>query len=179
MACPQSHNDHLVFSRKEVVCILSVVKRVLLKPFSPLPFFHYGLSFLKRDFMQILRQLPTILRRSVSLLVPILQWDGVHWMSVNSVDCCSVDSHETSISISLFLGFCSTCKTDKATEMTTALGCTASCFFKEQLGRWLQCICFSLIPCRKLSRWNGLLDGCPIVGRDIDSSTSIPGSLFC
>ena len=50
VGCPQSHNDHLVFSGKEVACILSVVIRTLLKP-SPLPLFHYGLCFFKRDFM--------------------------------------------------------------------------------------------------------------------------------
>ena len=44
VSCPQSHNDHLVFSWKEVVCILSVViLRMLLKPSYPLPLFHYGL----------------------------------------------------------------------------------------------------------------------------------------
>ena len=48
VSCPQSHNDHLVFSRKEVVCIPSVVVRMLLKPSSPLHLFHYGLCFLNR-----------------------------------------------------------------------------------------------------------------------------------
>ena len=37
VACPQSDNDHLVFSREEVVCILTVVMRTLLKPSSLLP----------------------------------------------------------------------------------------------------------------------------------------------
>ena len=32
----QFHNEHLVFCRKEVVCILSVVMRILLKPSSVL-----------------------------------------------------------------------------------------------------------------------------------------------
>ena len=43
VACPRSHNDHLVVSRKEAVCILSVVIRMLLKPSSTLPLFRYGL----------------------------------------------------------------------------------------------------------------------------------------
>ena len=51
MACPQSHDDHLVFSRKEVECILSIVVKMLLKPSCILPLFHCGLCFLKRDFM--------------------------------------------------------------------------------------------------------------------------------
>ena len=53
VTCPQSHNDHLVFSRKdkEVVCIQSVVVRILLKPPSPLPLFHHGFCFLKHDIM--------------------------------------------------------------------------------------------------------------------------------
>ena len=42
VACPQSSDDHLVLIRKEVVCVLSVVIRMLLKPSSPLPPFHYG-----------------------------------------------------------------------------------------------------------------------------------------
>ena len=33
VACPQSHNNHLVFSRKQVVWILSVVIRMLLRLF--------------------------------------------------------------------------------------------------------------------------------------------------
>ena len=31
VASSQSHNDYLIFTRKEVVCILSVVMRMLLK----------------------------------------------------------------------------------------------------------------------------------------------------
>ena len=38
-ACTQSLNDHMIFSLKEVVCILSVVVRMLLKPSTPLPLF--------------------------------------------------------------------------------------------------------------------------------------------
>ena len=41
LVCHQSQNDQLVFSRKVLVCILSVVKKMLLEPFSPL--FHCGL----------------------------------------------------------------------------------------------------------------------------------------
>ena len=85
VACPQPRNDHLIFFTKEVVCILSVIKRMLLKPSSPLPFLHCRLCFLKRDFMFILRQLPTILRRSVSFLVP---WDIT--MGWNPLDGCSL-----------------------------------------------------------------------------------------
>ena len=102
--------------------------------------------------------LPTIL----CFLIPwdtSMGWD--YWMTVCSVDCCSV------------------CKNDKATEKTT-FGCVASFFFflKEQLGHGLKCICFSFIVCRELSCWNGLLGCCPLVKRDVDSSTSIPGTLL-
>ena len=48
VACPQSHIDNLVFSRKEVVCIPSVVITMLLKQSSPLPLFDYGFCTLYR-----------------------------------------------------------------------------------------------------------------------------------
>ena len=51
MVCPQFQSGHLVFSRKEVIYILSVVIRMLLQSSSSLPLFHYGLCLLKCDFM--------------------------------------------------------------------------------------------------------------------------------
>ena len=39
VACTQSHNDHLVISEKEVVCVLSVVAETIFSPTSPF-FFH-------------------------------------------------------------------------------------------------------------------------------------------
>ena len=55
-----------------------------------------------------------------------LQWDGIYWMTVRSVDYCSGASDEISISIFLVLGFHGACMTDKASENMTALGCVAS-----------------------------------------------------
>ena len=52
LACPQSHNGHLVFSWEEVVFILSDEMRILLKP--SLPLFPYGLCLFKRDFGVVL-----------------------------------------------------------------------------------------------------------------------------
>ena len=73
----------------------------------------------------------SFLNLSASSFPGMLQCDGIHWMTVRSVDCCSVVSDETSVSVSVFLGFCSACKT-----MTT-LGCVASLSSRSNLAAWL------------------------------------------
>ena len=67
-----SHNDLLVSSREEVVCIPSFIVMMLLKASSGLPLLHCGLRPLKSDFMLFLRQLPTIFCYSVNFPVA---WD--------------------------------------------------------------------------------------------------------
>ena len=54
-------------------------------------------------------------------------------MTVRSVDCGSVARDETSVSISLLIGFCRACKNDKASETMTTLGCVASFFSRSNL----------------------------------------------
>ena len=128
--CPRSYNDHLVFPRKQVVCILSVVIRMVLKPSPTLPLFHYGLCIFKSEFTLFLWQLPTILFQSVSILVPwdtAVGWD--FWVISRSVACCSVAVVAKSISLSL--GSSSVCRTDKAFEEMATLRCVATVFFSR------------------------------------------------
>ena len=84
VACPQSHHHDLVFSLEEAGCRLNVLMRLLLKPFSLLALFHYGLCLFKSDSVLFLRQLSTIFHQSVSFLGP---WDiAVGW---DPLDDCS------------------------------------------------------------------------------------------
>ena len=101
VSCPQFHNDHLLLSRKEVVCILSVILKMLLKPsFSYLSFTILSASSNVISCRSCGTFPPSFASMSASSFPVTLQWDGIHWMTVRSVDFCSVASDETSMSIS-------------------------------------------------------------------------------
>ena len=105
--CPWPHNGHLVFSREEVVCNMCAESIFSSASFTMV--FVYSEGILYRSCGSFL---PSDASLSASVFPEVLQWDGIYWMTVHSVDCCSVASDETSVSISLFFGFCSACKTD-------------------------------------------------------------------
>ena len=89
------------------ILILSVVIRMSQKPSSPVPLFSFTMIFASSNIISYRSCSsfpPSFANLSASSFPETLQWDGIHWMAVRSVYCCSVASDKTStISISLFL----------------------------------------------------------------------------
>ena len=130
----QPQDDHLVLPRKEVVCILSVLTMRLLKLFSPLPFFINVSAFSNVISCTSCSTFPpSVANLEASSFPETLQWDVFHCMDDGFMDCCSVASDETSVSIYLFLGPCSACKPDKTSEKMTPWEYVASFYPRSNL----------------------------------------------